>query len=425
MSAATSVATRPRVGLLLGLGLVLAALNLRTTVTSLPPFALEIRHDLGLSAAAVGLLTSLPVLCMAWLGVVAHRLSGRFGRSATTLAAIVCVTAGNGLRAAGDETALLFAATLLAGVGIAACGVMLPGLVKATFPAHTGIATAASSAAMLLGAVVAGALSVPLSRRLGSWEAALGFWALPALPAVLVWARIARRRQPRESVPREEALAHASPSRAASALPWRARAAWLLCGFFALQSALGYAYLAWLPAAYEDRGWSQATAGGLNGVLHLGQLVTALLLPWLIDRGADGRRRDRRPALVGAVSLTACAALWLWALPDVTPWAAAMLAGLGLGGGFSLTLLLIVDYAGDAAASTGLAAMTFLVGYSIAALAPLAVGALRDSSGGYGVPFAMLTCVAFAQLGMATRLGPRYRDTVGQPASATAKSAAV
>ena len=413
MSAAPSAGTRPRAGLLLGLGLVLAALNLRTTVTSLPPFALEIQRDLGLSAAAVGLLTSLPVLCMAWLGVVAHRLAARVGRSATTLAAIVCVAAGTGLRAAGDDTALLFAATLLAGVGIAAGGVMLPGLVKAAFPDRAGFATAATSAAMLLGATGAGALSVPLAGWLGSWEAALGFWALPALPAVLLWARIASRQRPRGSAPRGEALVRARPPYAASGLPWRARAAWLLCAFFTLQAVLAYAYLAWLPAAYEDRGWSQAAAGGLTGVLQLGQLVTALLLPWLIDRGNDGRRRDRRPALVGAVSSTACAALWLWALPDVAPWAATALAGLGLGGGFSLTLLLIVDYAADAGASTGLAAMTFLVGYSIAALAPLAIGALHDGFGGYGVPFAALACVAIAQLGMATRLGPRYRDAVG------------
>ena len=404
--------TRER--LLLALGLVLVALSLRTTVTSLPPLAVEIRRDLGLSAAAIGLLTSLPVLCMALLGVVAHRLVGRWGREATTLAAIVCVAAGNGLRAAGDDVAVLFAATLLAGVGVAAGGVMLPGLVKAAFPRRFGAATAASSVAMLLGAAIAGALAVPLERLLGSWEASFGFWALPALPAVVAWTWLARRRD-----------GSPAPVRApASALPWRAPAAWLLGAFFALQSSLGYAYLAWLPAAYEDRGWTQATAGGLVGVLHLAQLVTALLLPLLATRRGG---RDRRPALLGAAALTVTGAIWLFALPDALPWAATTVVGLGLGGGFSLTLLLIVDYARDAGASTGLAAMTFLVGYSVAALAPLAIGALHDGFGGYGVPFAALALLALAQLALATRLGPWYRGTVRQPAeaSATAKSAAV
>jgi cyanate permease len=51
--------------------------------------------------------------------------------------------------------------------------------------------------------------------------------------------------------------------------------------------------------------------------------------------------------------------------------------------------------------------MTFLVGYSIAMLAPLAIGALHDGFGGYGVPFAALALVALAQLALATRLGPR------------------
>lgn len=382
---------------LLALGLVLVALNLRTTVTSLPPFAATLERELGLSAAAVGLLTSLPVLCMALLGAVAHRLAGRWGRTTTTLAALACVAAGNGLRLAGGSAVALFAATLLAGIGIAACGVMLPGFVKAAFPRRAGAASGATAVAMLLGAAAAGALSVPLARLLGSWQASLAFWALPALPGLLLWGRLAARRR---------AGPPAAPRRAAP-LPWRTRPAWLLSGFFALQATLGYGYLAWLSPAYEARGWSPAAAGGLLGALHLAQLASALVLPALADRG-----RDRRPALLGAVALSVAGAVWLWTLPGVLPWLATTVVGLGVGGGFSMTLLLIVDFAVDAEASTGLAAMVFLLGYAVAAVAPVAAGALRDGSGGYALPFAALALVALAQLATATRLGPRYRNSI-------------
>jgi CP family cyanate transporter-like MFS transporter len=391
---------------LLAVGLILAALNLRTTVTSLPPFAPSIEHDLGVSSAAVGLLTALPVLCMALLGASAHRLAARRGRELTTLVAIGCVAAGNGLRLAGGSLAALAGATLLAGVGVAACGVMLPGIVKAAFPRRAGAATGAASVAMLLGAAAGGALAVPLERLLGSWRASLGAWAVPALPAVLLWGWIAAR----AGAPHVDAGVRRVP------LPWRSPAAWLLGGFFALQSSLGYAYLAWLPPAYEARGWSAAAAGGLLGALHLAQVASALVLPALTDR-----RADRRPALLAALALTVLGASWLFALPALAPWLATVVLGVGVGGGFSLTLALIVDVAADPEASTGLAAMVFLIGYLGAAGAPIAVGALHDGFGGFGVPFGALAVVAVAQLAAGTRLGPRHRGTVGVPAAAVTR----
>lgn len=375
---------------------MLVAFSLRTTVTSLPPFASEIRRDLGLSGAAVGLLTSLPLLCMAGFGPVAHRLAARWGPERTTLAAISCVAGGNGLRLAGDRPATLFAATFAAGVGVAAAGVLLPTIVKAAFPRRAGAATGACSVTMMLGAATAGALAVPLERLLGSWEASLGFWLLPALPAVGLWAALARRER-RVRAPAERS----------SALPWRAAPAWKLGAFFALQASVGYAYLAWLPPRYEALGWSSGTAGSLLAVLNLMQMPTAFVLPALADRG-----RDRRPALLAAVSFTLAGAIWLFTAPGALPWAATSLVALGLGGGFSLTLVLIVDYAADVGASSGLAAMVFLIGYAAAAAVPIAIGLLHDRSGGYRAPFAALTLLAGAQLAIGSRLSPRHRATV-------------
>src|SRR5690606_41566330 len=56
--------------------------------------------------------------------------------------------------------------------------------------------------------------------------------------------------------------------------------------------------------------------------------------------------------------------LWLLAFPGVQPWLAATVLGFGLGGGFALALVLIVDYAGDADGSSRLAALVFFLGRS-------------------------------------------------------------
>src|SRR4051812_6697685 len=374
--------------------LAVLAFNLRTPTASVPPLLGDVQAALGLSGAASGLLTALPVLCMALCAPGAQRLAHRVGRETATLWAIGLVAAGALLRLGGSAAGLLYAGTVVAGIGIAVSGVTLPGIVKERFPHRPGAATAAYSVPMMLGAAVAPALAVPLARSLGSWQASLACWSLPALLAAALWAPLARgSRRPAGT--------------ADERLPWRSRSAWLLAGFLSAQSMLAYAYLTWLAPAYESRGWSPARAGTLLGVLHLAQLATALALPALADRS-----RDRRPALLGAVACTVVGAGVLFAAPGAAPWAATVVLGLGLGGGFSLALVVMTDLAASPPAAARLAAMTFLLCYSAASLAPVAVGVIHDATGGYALPFGSLTLLAGVELALATRLRPALRSSV-------------
>jgi len=397
-SRSRAAAGAPRVHpALLVLALVLLAVNLRTTVASLPPLLGAIERDLGLSGAAAGLLTALPVLCMALFAPVAHRLAHRFGREVTALGSVALVAVGNGLRIGGAEVLVLFAATFVAGLGVAISGVVLPGLIKELFPGRTGAMTGAYSVAMMLGAAGSAAASVPLQDLLGSWQASLAAWLIPAALGAAVWLAVTVRVN--ELEPDEES----HPGR----LPWRSQAAWLLTAFFSLQASLAYAFLGWLAPAYEARGWSAAAAGGLLAVHNLAQLASALVLPALTDR-----LRDRRPVLVCAVSVTVLGCAWVFVLPDALPWVAAAIVGLGLGGGFTLALVLVVDYGANPAASSRLVAMVFLVGYTTAAISPVAVGALRDATGGFTAAFGLLTAMAVLQALIGTRLGPERRGAV-------------
>jgi CP family cyanate transporter-like MFS transporter len=377
--------------------LVLLAVNLRTTVSSLPPLLGTIERDLRLSGAAAGLLTALPVLCMAFFAPLGHRLAHRFGREVTALGAIVLVAAGNGLRLAGGQTLVLYTATLIAGIGVAVSGVVLPGLVKQLFPRRMGALTGAYTVAMMLGAAGSSAAAVPLAQAFGSWQESLAVWGVPAAVGAAGWLAVTLRVN--EPEPEEES----HPGR----LPWRNRPAWLLAVFFSLQAALAYAVLGWLPPAYEARGWSATAGGALLAINNLAQLSAALTLPALSDRLSDRRR-----ALVVANACTVAGCVWLLALPDLLPWVMSTVLGVGLGGGFSLALVLIVDLAAGPAASGRLVAMVFLVGYTIAAIAPVVVGALRDTTGGFTAPFLLLTLMAVLQLIVGTRLRPQHRGTV-------------
>ena len=96
---------------------------------------------------------------------------------------------------------------------------------------------APDSVPMMLGAAVSPALAVPLRDALGSWQASLASWTVPAALAAVAWIPIARRTRRRPG------------STVTERLPWRSRTAWLLAAFMSAQSALAYAYIAWLPPA--------------------------------------------------------------------------------------------------------------------------------------------------------------------------------
>jgi MFS transporter, CP family, cyanate transporter len=87
--------------------------------------------------------------------------------------------------------------------------------------------------------------------------------------------------------------------------------------------------------------------------------------------------------------------------------------GLGAGGLFPLALTLPLDYSADADEAGRLIAMTFFVGYIVAAVGPVAVGALRDATGGYAVPFVTLAALSVGMLAASLRFRPQPNSRLG------------
>jgi CP family cyanate transporter-like MFS transporter len=85
---------------------VLAGLNLRIAVASVPPVIDELRDDLDLSSAAAGLLTSAPILCFGLLAPVAPLLARRLGAERVLLYALLPLAAGVLIRGESSAVAL-------------------------------------------------------------------------------------------------------------------------------------------------------------------------------------------------------------------------------------------------------------------------------------------------------------------------------
>ena len=384
--------------LLLGVVLLLAAVNLRAVVAVVPPLLSRIQDDLGLSATMAGVLTTLPVLCMGVFAPVAQRLAARVGREATVGWALASIAAGALARLGGGSLPLLYGGTLLAGVGIAIGQTVLPGVVKEHFEGRGGVLTSLYSTAMALGATVAAAVAVPVGEAVGSWQRSLAVWAAPALLALVAWHPATRRLR------RDHRAARADEPVVAHGLPWRSRTAWLISAYLGVQSMLFYSQLSWLAPLYEQRGWTASRAGFALSVFNLVGIAASLTLPALAGRLADRRPMFYLSLLASVLGLTMVALV-----PTTLPWLWVVVAGLGQGGAFALGLLLLVDHATDPAGSARLSAMAFLVAYTAAAGAPTAIGALRDATGTFTTAFLLLAGLGVVELALSTAFSPARR----------------
>jgi CP family cyanate transporter-like MFS transporter len=347
--------------------IILVAVNLRPAIASVPPLADAIAADLRLSATALGVLTTLPVLCMGLFAPAGAIAARRFGTDRVLAASVALIAVGTALRVF-SSLIPLYCATALAGVGIAVVGALLPPLVRARFPDRVGPVTGLYTAGLIGGALLAASLTAVLPYR---WSVSLSLWSLPASVALAAWLFL---------VPPVPFV-----RRPAAPAPWRSSRAWYATIFMGGQSLLYYAALAWLAARYTAIGDSQAHAGLLLGLFSGTQLVSSLGMPLLAHRFGD-----LRPWIVLSLTLTGvCLALVAFA-PNPLGWLWVSILGLGVGGQFALALTVLSGLGGTAAESAAATGMALFVGYLLAAAGPVLAGALRDSTGGYTVPFAAL-----------------------------------
>lgn len=368
-----------RPGILFFVAVVLLGANLRAVFSSLPPLLEDVRAELGLSAAAAGLLTTFPLLCFGLLAPLAPALIRRVSIERLLAACTVLTAIGAGVRGIGGVTGL-FAGTLVAGSAVAIAQTAVPTLIRVRFPRHSGGLTGAFSMALPLGAAAAAGAAVPLERLFDdSWRSALALFALPAVVAALLWLPPASRE--RTVVRHAQSFGFHNLARS-----------WSLAAYFGLQAMAFYCGLTWLPAILEHEGYSEAAAGSLQALGNALQLVPALLVPVVASR-----LRNQRPALFVVVAVTAAGFLGLLLAPGAAAvW--MILIGLGQGGSLGLALILPVLRGAGAAAVAALTALTLSAGYLLASVGPTLLGLARDVSGGWTVPLVALIAITLAEL---------------------------
>jgi len=367
--------------------IVLASLNLRPAVVSISPVLGEIRADLGLSAAAAGVLTTLPVLCFGLLAPLAPVLARRWGLERALFVSLVVLCVGFALRLV-PETWGLFAGTVVAGCAIGLGNVLLPALIKRDFADRIGLMTGLYSMALSGGAALAAGLTLPIATAAGlDWRGALATWGVLAVLGVLVWVPRALR----PDLAGATSFGAGAGAGVARSAVWRSPLAWAVTVVMGMQSLSFYAVNAWLPEIMVALGRTPEAGGWLLALCNLAGILGSFVTPVLA-----GRMRRQRGIGIVLVVLVGSGLLGL----ALAPGAAALwvvLVGLGQGGGISLALTLMALRARDAAHTSELSGMAQSAGYLLAATGPLGLGLAHDATGTWTLPLLLLVAAAGVQ----------------------------
>jgi CP family cyanate transporter-like MFS transporter len=372
------------------LGVLVVAANLRSALAGYPPLLETVRADLGTSAGVAGFVQAGAVLMMALGSFTGPAVGSRIGRERSLGLAVGLVAVGSLVRGV-PALAPLIGGSLLLGLGIGLAGVFLAGVVKEHLAERAGAATGGYVVSMAIGATLASAVAVPLATALGGWSLSLAVWAVPAVLAAGTWAAIARR------MPAPvRAVVRAQPA-------WRGRFTRLAACYMAGTSLMFYGCLTWLAPYYERQGWSPTLAGVLLAVWSVAQIPAALLVPALADR----RRRWRfwSGTTLGLGMLGTLGALLVPMPPVVGPWLWAVLMGIGVGAGFPLGLTVMAWRTPDGAANAATSGFAMGVGYISAGVGPLLMGVSIDLTGGFVVALGLLLAAGALQASAIIRIG--------------------
>ncbi|MGZ6271958.1 MAG: MFS transporter [Candidatus Limnocylindrales bacterium] len=365
--------------------LFLAALSLRPQLVGLGPLLPEIQADLGISHAEAGLLTTIPVLCMGIFAFLSPLIAGRFGTAPTVAVSLVAIGAFGLLRVAAPELVSIAALTIGVGVGIGVAGTLLPAYVKERLDHAPVAGTVAYSSGLQLGSAISAAIAIPLALALGGWRVAMALFSGVTLLLLVPWLAIGVRDGPHTA-------ARMRPTRH----DYLDRRGWELAVVLAIFSSVYYGLISWLTDAYIEAGWTPAAAGGLVGLLNIGAFIGALSVGAIV-----GRIASFGATLVGMGVLFAASVALLAAVPAIAP-ASAILAGIANGALFTLVLTLPPRVARSPARAAGISSVMLGTGYIVAALSPIGLGAVRDTTGSFQLSLGALALAAlFVAVGMA------------------------
>lgn len=407
----SSASAKQSAPVLLIVGILCIAANLRAPLTSVGPLVGFIRDSLHLSATVAGMITTLPLFAFALFSPLVPGIARKFGSEAVLLYAAGLLTVGIVLRSwLGDIG--LFLGTAALGLAISAGNILLPSLIKRNFPQNFGIMIGVYSISMNGFAAVASGISIPLASAAGlDWTGSLRVWALLGAASFVLWIPQMKGKFRRTVASKDTTAAGGSPETLLTAHApqkktslWKSALAWEVTVYMGLQSMVFYCMVAWLPAILVEGGTSADQAGWMLSLMQM----TLLPATFIISIFAGRKANQQKLVLIGS----ACAIVGLAGILLMRDSGAVLIwiALLGVGGGctFGLAMLFFVMRTNTADETAALSGMAQSGGYLLAALGPILFGYLHDATHDWTI--SLVALIGMAVICLISGLGAS-RDT--------------
>jgi CP family cyanate transporter-like MFS transporter len=379
-------ALRGRIGLLIAVAL--AALTLRPQLVGLGPVLPRAQHALGISHSVAALIAAIPVIGMGVFAPAAAPLAARVGAIRAVTVALALIAFGGVGRALLPGAFAVIALTVPVGIGMGLGNALMVVAVKERFADRPVLVAGVYASGIQIGAAIAAGLSVPLAEAGDSWRVPMLVFSLAAAASLVWWLAATHGGGPRPVGKR----AH---------FPLRSPIAWLFVTLFASTSFVYYGYAAWLPDAFKEHGWSESHAGHLVLALNVFAIISSISVTLVGDRF----HWSRRALLIPPCVFYAAGSIGIAADPSHALFWVCVL-GCGNGAIFPLMMTLPLDAADRPEQVAGMAGMMLGIGYCIGALAPLALGALRDGTGSFAAGLWSIALAAVISLACGAACSP-------------------
>ncbi|MDR0950228.1 MAG: MFS transporter, partial [Candidatus Ancillula sp.] len=138
------------------------------------PIVSLLQNEFAVNYATIGLLSGVPVFCYAAFTPLASWVIGKKGLEYSTMTGVIIIGSGICLRMFGGYAVVLLA-TIIIGAGIAFTNTVVPLICARDFSNHYAAVTGIYSAMMNFGAILASAITMPITLVLG-WRLAIFGW---------------------------------------------------------------------------------------------------------------------------------------------------------------------------------------------------------------------------------------------------------
>ena len=363
--------------LLILLGILFISFNLRAPITAVGSIVDMIQADGGLSNAAAGMITTLPLIAFAIVSPFVSKIFAKIGHGKTMLLGLCLILAGELCRSYTGMKGL-FLGTIIIGSGIAIGNVLIPSIIKMHFKNRVGLVTSIYTSGMCIFAAVGAGISLPLAKGMSfGWKHTLAIWFVLTLVTILIWLPQTRKKTVQTPV---KTMVKEAEECASSV--WKDPLAWWVTLFMGTQSLIFYSLVAWLPTILISKGMTEAFAGNMAFLFQIMAIPATILIPMFCDKLKDQRILVFLTCSVYATGML----LFLVGTHPFFMLCAVICMSIGMGGSISLSIAFISLRSPNSSKAAELSGMSQSAGYLFAALGPILTGFLYDTLSVWSAP---------------------------------------